>query len=92
MEVAEVENIFHSLNDNQDKAYQELIDQVNATYSKGGILPFKNMRGIKNYFESVTIDTQDFILTGFKPLTLNREIEKPNEKETQEPSIHTSPE
>lgn len=23
-----VENIFHSLNDNQDKAYQELIDQI----------------------------------------------------------------
>lgn len=28
----QVENIYHSLNDNQDKAYQELIDQVNATY------------------------------------------------------------
>lgn len=68
-----VENIFHSLNDNQDKAYQELIDQVNATYGDGGILHFKSMKGIKNYFEHVTIETQELTSTGFKTTILNRE-------------------
>lgn len=43
-----VENIFHSLEDNQDKAYQELIDQVNATYGDGGVLQFKNIKGNEN--------------------------------------------
>lgn len=68
-----VENIFHSLNDNQDKAYQELIDQVNATYGNGGRLHFKNMKGIKNYFEHVTIEIQELTSTGFKTTILNRE-------------------
>ena len=68
-----VENIFHSLNDNQDKAYQELIDQVNAEYGDGGILHFKTMKGIKNYFEHVTIETQELTSTGFKNTLLNRE-------------------
>lgn len=68
-----VENIFHSLNDNQDKAYQELIDQVNAIYGDGGILHFKSMKGIKNYFEHVTIETQELTSTGFKTAILNRE-------------------
>lgn len=31
----QVENIYHSLEDNQDKAYQDLINQVNATYGDG---------------------------------------------------------
>lgn len=69
----QVENIYHSLNDNQDKAYQELIDQVNATYGDGGILHFKTMKGIKNYFEHVTIETQELTSTGFKNTLLNRE-------------------
>lgn len=73
----QVENIYHSLNDNQDKAYQELIDQVNATYGDGGILHFKlhfkTMKGIKNYFEHVTIETQELTSTGFKTAILNRE-------------------
>lgn len=69
----QVENIFHSLNDNQDKAYQELIDQVNATYGDGGVLHFKTMKGIKNYFDSVTIEIQELTSTGFKTTILNRE-------------------
>lgn len=69
----QVENIYHSLEDNQDKAYQELIDQVNATYGDGGILHFKTMKGIKNYFEHVTIETQELIPIGFKNTLLNRE-------------------
>lgn len=47
--------------------------QVNATYGDGGILHFKTMKGIKNYFEHVTIETQELISTGFKTVILNRE-------------------
>ena len=59
--------------DNQDKAYQELIDQVNAEYGDGGVLQFKSLKGIKNYFEHVTIETQELTSTGFKTAILNRE-------------------
>lgn len=69
----QVENIYHSLEDNQDKAYQELIDQVNATYGNGGVLQFKTLKGIKNYFEHVTIETQELTSIGFKTTLLNRE-------------------
>lgn len=69
----QVENIYHSLEDNQDKAYQDLINQVNATYGDGGVLQFKTIKGIKNYFESVTIETQELIPMGFKNTLLNRE-------------------
>lgn len=62
----QVENIYHSLEDNQDKAYQDLINQVNATYGDGGVLQFKTIKGIKNYFDSVTIETQELTSTGFK--------------------------
>lgn len=69
----QVENIYHSLEDNQDKAYQDLINQVNATYGDGGVLQFKTIKGIKNYFESVIIETQELTSTGFKTALLNRE-------------------
>lgn len=69
----QVENIYHSLEDNQDKAYQDLINQVNATYGDGGVLQFKTIKGIKNYFDSVTIETQELIPIRFKNTPLNRE-------------------
>ena len=69
----QVENIYHSLEDNQDKAYQDLINQVNATYGDGGVLQFKTIKGIKNYFDSITIETQELTSTGFKTALLNRE-------------------
>ena len=73
VEEGQVQDIYHSLEDNQDKAYQEIIDQVNATYGDGGVLQFKNIKGIKNYFDSVTIETQELIPIGFKNTLLNRE-------------------
>lgn len=73
VEEGQVQDIYHSLEDNQDKAYQELINQVNATYGDGGVLQFKNIKGIKNYFDSVTIETQELIPIGFKNTLLNRE-------------------
>lgn len=69
----QVENIYHSLEDNQDKAYQDLINQVNATYGNGGVLQFKTIKGIKNYFDSVVIETQELTPIGFKNTLLNRE-------------------
>jgi hypothetical protein len=54
-------------------AYQDLIDQVNDTYGDGGILQFKTMKGIKNYFDSIAIETQELTPSGFKTALLNRE-------------------
>jgi hypothetical protein len=34
VEEGQVQDIYHSLNDNQDKAYQEIINQVNAEYGE----------------------------------------------------------
>lgn len=73
VEEGQVQDIYHSLNDNQDKAYEEIIDQVNATYGDGGILHFKTMKGIKNYFDSIAIEIQELTSTGFKTAILNRE-------------------
>ena len=33
VEEGQVQDIYHSLNDNQDKAYEEIIDQVNTSKS-----------------------------------------------------------
>ena len=73
LELDLMENIYHSLEDNQDRAYQDLIDQVNDTYGDGGILQFKTMKGIKNYFDSIAIETQELTPIGFKNTLLNRE-------------------
>lgn len=37
VEEGQVQDIYHSLEDNQDKAYQEIIDQVNAEYGDRSI-------------------------------------------------------
>lgn len=73
IEEGQVQDIYHSLEDDQDKAYQDLIDQVNDTYGDGGILQFKTMKGIKNYFDSIAIETQELTPSGFKTALLNRE-------------------
>lgn len=71
VEEDQVQDIFHSLNDNQDKAYQEIIDQVNATYGDGGVLQFYSLLGIKEYFEIVHIQTQELTSIGFKTAILD---------------------
>lgn len=73
VEEGQVQDIYHSFEDNQDKAYQELIDQVNAEYGDGGVLQFYSLLGIKEYFEIVHIETQELTSTGFKTAILNRE-------------------
>lgn len=47
VEEGQVQDIYHSLNDNQDKAYQELIDQVNATYCDGGSITIQKHKRYK---------------------------------------------
>ena len=71
IEEGQVQDIYHSLNDDQDKAYQEIIDQVNAEHGDGGVLQFYSLRGIKEYFEIVHIETQELTSIGFKTAILD---------------------
>lgn len=71
IEEGQVENIYHSLEDNQDKAYQDLINQVNATYGDEGVLQFYSLHSIKEYFEIVHIQTQELTSIGFKTAILD---------------------
>lgn len=65
IEDGEVQDIYHSLEENRDKAYQEIIDQVNAEFD-GEVLQFYSIQGIKEYFETVYIETQELTSVGFK--------------------------
>lgn len=67
VEEGQVQDIYHSLEDNQDKAYQEIIDQVNAEYGD----QFYSLQGIKEYFEIVHIQTQELTSIGFKTAILD---------------------
>lgn len=71
VEDGQVQDIYHSLEDNQDKAYQEIINQVNAEYGDGGVLQFYSLQGIKEYFEIVHIQTQELTSIGFKTAILD---------------------
>lgn len=70
VEEGQVQDIYHSLEDNQDKAYQEIINQVNAEYGDG-VLQFHSLQGIKKYFEIVHIQTQELTSIGFKTAILD---------------------
>lgn len=52
VEEGQVQDIYHSLNDNQDKAYEEIIDQVNAEYGDGGVLQFYSSRNTSKSYIS----------------------------------------
>lgn len=77
VEEGQVQDIYHSLNDNQDKAYQEIINQVNAEYGDGGVLQFYSLQGIKEYFEIVHIQTQELTSIGFKNRNIRPMKKKP---------------
>ena len=72
VEEGQVQDIYYSFEDNQDKAYQELIDHVNAEHGDGGVLQFYSLQGIKEYFEIVHIETQELTPTGFKTAILDQ--------------------
>nr|UVX85226.1 MAG: hypothetical protein [Bacteriophage sp.] len=71
IEEGQVQDIYHSLEDDQDKAYQEIIDQVNAEHGDEGVLQFYSLQGIKEYFEIVHIETQELTSIGFKTAILD---------------------
>ena len=72
VEEGQVQDIYHSFEDDQDKAYREIIDHVNAEHGDGGVLQFYSLQGIKEYFEIVHIETQELTPTGFKTAILDQ--------------------
>lgn len=70
----EVLDVYHSLEDNQDKAYQELIDMVEGEYGDEETnIHFKSIEDIEDYFDIVSIETQELTPSEFKNTLLNRE-------------------
>lgn len=68
----EVLDIYYSLEDNQEKAYQELIDMVEGEYGDEETnTHFKSIEDIENYFDIVSIDTQELTSIGFKTAILD---------------------
>lgn len=68
----EVLDIYYSLEDNQEKAYQELIDMVEGEYGDEETnTHFKSIEDIENYFDIVSIETQELTSTGFKTAILD---------------------
>lgn len=68
----EVLDIYHSLEDNQEKAYQEIIDTVEDEYGDEETnTHFKSIEDIENYFDIVTIETQELTSIGFKTAILD---------------------
>lgn len=71
IEEGQVQDVYHSLEDNQEKAYQKIIDMVEDEYSdEGDNTHFKSIQDIKDYFEIVHIETQELTSTGFKTAIL----------------------
>lgn len=63
----EVLDIYHSLEDNQEKAYQEIVDMVEDEYGdEENNTHFKSIEDIENYFDIVSIETQELTSIGFK--------------------------
>lgn len=68
----EVLDIYHSLEYNQEKAYQELIDMVEGEYGDEETnTHFKSIEDIENYFDIVSIETQELTSIGFKTAILD---------------------
>lgn len=66
-----VENIFHSLNDNQEDAEHEIIDMVEEEYGdEDENIHFKSLQDIEDYFEIVHIETQELTSIKFKTAIL----------------------
>lgn len=62
----EVLDIYHSLEDNQEKAYQEIVDMVEDEYGDEETnTHFKSIEDIENYFDIVSIETQELTSIGF---------------------------
>lgn len=78
VEGSHFQGIFHSLEENQSKAYQELVNQVDNAYGydtdKDHVpLHFKTIQDIEDYFELVHVETQKLTATGFKTAILKKQ-------------------
>lgn len=74
----EVQDIYHSLNDNIEKAKLEILNRVNGEYGDSDYLDenqipvrFKSIEDLKKDFDHVTIETQELTSTGFKTAILD---------------------
>lgn len=66
IEEGQVVDIYHSLEDNQEKAYQEIIDMVEDEYGdEEDNTHFKSLEDIEDYFEIVHIETQELTSVRF---------------------------
>jgi len=68
----EVQDVIHSLNENPDKAKEEIISQVNNIYGSEE-LTFYSIQGITEYFDHVHLECQEISLqtsTDLKNITL----------------------
>ena len=67
VEEGQVQDVYHSLEDNQEKAYQKIIDMVEDEYGdEEDNTHFKSIQDIEDYFEIVHIETQELTSIGFK--------------------------
>lgn len=74
----EVQDIYHSLEDNLEKATLEILNMVNGEYGDSDYLDenqipvrFKSIEDIRKDFDHVTIETQELTSTGFKTAILD---------------------
>ena len=71
VEEGQVQDIFHSLKDNQENAEHEIIDMVEEEYGdEDENIHFKSIQDIEDYFEIVHIQTQELTSIGFKTAIL----------------------
>lgn len=71
VEEGQVQDVYHSLEDNQEKAYQKIIDMIEDEYGdEENNTHFKSIQDIKDYFEIVHIEIQELTSIGFKTAIL----------------------
>jgi len=71
VEEGQVQDVYHSLEDNQEKAYQKIIDMIEDEYGdEENNTHFKSIQDIEDYFEIVHIEIQELTSIGFKTAIL----------------------
>ena len=71
VEEGQVQDVYHSLEDNREKAYQKIIDMIEDEYGdEENNTHFKSIQDIEDYFEIVHIEIQELTSIGFKTAIL----------------------
>lgn len=69
----DLEGIYHSLEQDIIRAHEELVQMVNAEYEdEEEGLHFHTIQDIKNYFDEVSIQTQELTSTGFNTAVITK--------------------